>query len=78
MQLPNIHLLLLLLTNSAKLVNAVKTRSSATAERQHISYARLSRLAQWSCRCALHWTLHMLYSYTKWSHISRYQAGDSA
>jgi len=26
-----------------------KTRSSPTAERQRVSYARLSRLAQWSC-----------------------------
>jgi len=26
-----------------------KTRSSATAERQRVSYTRLSRLTHWSC-----------------------------
>jgi len=30
------------------------TRSSATAERQRVSYARLSRLTPWSCTSLQH------------------------
>ena len=48
------------------------TRSSATAERQRVSYARLF-LGSPTDR-ALHWTPHLLYNYTNWGEGARSEA----
>ena len=39
------------------------TRSSATAERQRVGYARLSRLTHWSCTSL--WAPHLFYNYNR-------------
>ena len=50
-----------------KLSHPYSTRSSATAERQRVSYARHSRSLT---DRALHWTQHLLYNYNRHSRIN--------
>jgi len=50
-----------------------RTRSSATAERQRVSYARLSRLAHWSCNALNTATVVQLYIIEKLKSYRHYQ-----